>query len=332
MNGSTSRFTHRAPDVGPGIANPPFFDMNKDFRQNRWDASLETELKRLLEIAVWEDSETLGDLTSRALVPLQAQGAATIHAREKGILAGCQAVPTILAAIDWSLRWSPKHEDGATLQIGTAVGTIHGPALKLLTAERIVLNLMGRLSGIATLTRHYVEAISGTSARIYDTRKTTLGWRRLEKYAVHCGGGTNHRTGLFDAVLIKDNHLAFGNGEGGNYTPADAVIRAKKFVQKLNLPDGSTPIVEIEVDTLEQLAEVLPTRPDIVLLDNMPPATLKEAVAMRNRVDRGISLEASGGINLQTVRAVAESGVDRISVGALTHSAISLDLGLDWNQ
>jgi nicotinate-nucleotide pyrophosphorylase (carboxylating) len=205
------------------------------------------------------------------------------------------------------------------------------------------------MSGIATLTRQYVEAVRGTKARIYDTRKTTPGWRRLEKYAVRCGGGSNHRTGLFDAVLIKDNHLAFGDLALGDlalgdlalgaeassanpvsYTPAEAVLRARRFLDEQGLAAQGCTIVEVEVDTLEQLDEVLPAGPDIVLLDNMSPPMLVEAVARRNAAGSAADLEASGGVNFATVRQIAQTGVERISVGALTHSAVCLDVGLDW--
>jgi nicotinate-nucleotide pyrophosphorylase (carboxylating) len=203
----------------------------------------------------------------------------------------------------------------------------------LLTGERILLNLIGRLSGIATLTRRYVDAVAGTGARIYDTRKTTPGWRRLEKYAVRLGGGHNHRTGLFDAILIKDNHLALGAaGQGAAHlSPAQAVRRARDLAQSMAAAKSAEPlIVEVEVDTLGQLALVLEESPDIVLLDNMPPDVLREAVALRNRVASGIELEASGGVTLESVTEIAGTGVERISVGALTHSATNLDVGLDW--
>lgn len=299
--------------------------MDKDFQQNAWNAQLEAELKKLLAIAVFEDTEAAGDITSLALIPDNANGSATVRARQSGVVAGIQAVQTILAAVDERLLWTPTLSDGdlldGNLSGGMIVGKMGGPVQKLLTAERLVLNLLGKLSGIASLTRKYVDAVSGTSAKIYDTRKTTLGWRRLEKYAVVCGGGRNHRTGLFDAVLIKDNHLAFG--QDGVYSPAQAVEKARQFV-----PPGT--IIEIEVDTLQQLEEVLPANPDYVLLDNMGPEMLKQAVEMRNKLNNAIALEASGGVNLSTVRAIAETGVDRISVGALTHSATALDLGLDW--
>jgi nicotinate-nucleotide pyrophosphorylase (carboxylating) len=182
--------------------------------------------------------------------------------------------------------------------------------------------------GIATLTGKYAREVSGTMARVYDTRKTTPGWRRLEKYAVHCGGGRNHRSGLFDAVLIKDNHLAqrAGSTIGSPADAAAAVVEARQFLQsqKLAMP------IEVEVDALEQLAAVLPTKPEIVLLDNMPPSVLREAVAMRDKIAPQVELEASGGVRLDTIREIASTGVERISVGALTHSARVLDIGLDW--
>lgn len=322
--------------------------MSKDFYQNSWSKSVELDLQHLLELAVLEDTETQGDLTSRALIPDNVQGFASLHVREDGVVAGIQAVQMVLHAVDSNLRWEATVNDGAFLRRGSKVGVIRGPVLTLLTAERLVLNLLGRLSGIATLTRKYVEAVAGTSARIYDTRKTTLGWRRLEKYAVRCGGAQNHRTGLFDAILIKDNHIAFGRESGDPFLPADAVRKAREFLrnraktrsnfdtqgagnlaQSLTVPE-ELPVIEIEVDTLEQLKDVLPAEPDIVLLDNMTPVQLREAVEIRNRLQPSTELEASGGITLQTVKMVAETGVERISVGALTHSAISLDLGLDW--
>ena len=186
-----------------------------------------------------------------------------------------------------------------------------------------MLNVLGRLSGIATLTRRYVQAVAGTRARIYDTRKTTPGWRRLEKYAVRCGGGWNHRTGLFDAVLIKDNHLAFGAGRpaGRELQAGRRPCAARQFLQHHYGPGAAGMIVEVEVDTLAQLAEVLAAGPDIVLLDNMSAEELRQCVECRDAVQPGVELEASGGVDLETVGRIAESGVDRISVGALTHSA-----------
>ena len=295
------------------------------------------DFEPLLEIALFEDAGTIGDLTCLALVPETAQGAAAVVARTGGVLAGVPLVPQILSAVDPALVWEGSLDDSAELTRGTVVGIIRGPARGLLTAERPVLNFLGRLSGIATLTREYVNAVQGTNAHICDTRKTTPGWRRLEKYAVGCGGGKNHRTGLYDAVLIKDNHLALGRQESEPFSPAEAVVRAKDFLREcfsgqpgVAQHNIDIPIVEIEVDTLDQLREVLPVEPDIVLLDNMTPTQIREAIQIRNSVKPKVQLEASGGITLETIRAVAETGVERISVGALTHSALSLDFGLDW--
>jgi nicotinate-nucleotide pyrophosphorylase (carboxylating) len=312
--------------------------MDRDFHQVAWDETLQAELKEILRLAVWEDLQDEGDWTSRALVPEGVRGTAAVVARQPGLVAGLPAGEMASAAIDPRLRWLPAAQDGQIVRRGDRLVVIEGPACSLLTAERLVLNLLGRLAGIATLTRKYVDAVAGTKARIYDTRKTTPGWRRLEKYAVRCGGGCNHRTGLFEAVLIKDNHLALGaqpaateSGPPVRFTAAEAVQRARQYVaQQAPGPAGHQMIIEVEVDTLEQLAEVLPVEPDIVLLDNMLPPQLREAVALRDARAPQVELEASGGVSLETVRAIAQSGVNRISVGAITHSAVSLDVALDW--
>ena len=245
-----------------------------------------------------------------------------------GIVAGLAAARLALDEMDVAVAWTAVAADGQAVAAGDVLAELSGPVRQMLTAERLLLNLVGRLSGVATLTRQFVDAVRGTPARIYDTRKTTPGWRRLEKYAVKCGGGCNHRTGLFDAVLIKDNHLAWMQ-----LRPGDAVRRAREFLREtLRDPtQAETMIIEVEVDTLEQLEDALPAGPDIVLLDNMSLDQLRAAVARRDAVDPDIELEASGGVNLRTVRGIAETGVDRISVGALTHSAISLDVALDWS-
>lgn len=316
--------------------------MFRDFYQNNWSSEIEDELRQLLKIAIAEDTGISGDLTSLALIPDQLYGSASIYSRENGVMAGVQAVATILKMINPILEWQPMIADGSPIVSGDKIGQIKGPVQSILVAERPMLNLLGKLSGIATLTKKYVDAVAGTPAKIYDTRKTTLGWRRLEKYAVRCGGGRNHRTGLFDAVLIKDNHLAVGHS-GGQFTPAEAVVQTREFFQRHSdsfhfehFPENENqslpvlPIIEIEVDTLEQLQEVLQVRPDIVLLDNMMLQQLIQAVEMRNKLAPEVELEASGGINLKTVGNIATTGVERISVGALTHSAIALDLGLDW--
>lgn len=310
----------------------------KDFPQFDWDERLAADWQRLLTSALAEDLGDVacagrsGDITTQALFPQEVCGRTAIVARRSGVVAGLPAVVPTLREIDTALTFRAAVGDGATVSAGSEVGRIEGSATGILKAERLILNLLGRLSGIATLARRYVEAIAGTEARIYDTRKTTPGWRRLEKYAVRRGGGHNHREALFAAVLIKDNHLALCArlpGAGGPRSPADAVRDARRWLERQDANDRN-PIVEVEVDTLDQLDAVLPARPDIVLLDNMAPPALREAVALRNRVRPEVELEASGGVDLTTVRAIAESGVERISVGALTHSAPSLDLGLDW--
>jgi len=315
--------------------------MGKEFHQTVWDDRLRQQWRTILRLAIREDLGETGDWTTRALVPEDAVGKAAVVAREPGILAGLPGVEITLQEIEPLLSWLPEAKDGDAVRPGDRIGVIEGPARGILTAERILLNLLGRLSGIATLTGKYVEAVAGAKARIYDTRKTTPGWRRLEKYAVRCGGGWNHRQGLFEAVLIKDNHLAVGRGTSAEasfsgedptqFAPAEAVARARQFVrQHAAEPASSRMIVEIEVDTLAQLDEVLPAGPDIVLLDNMSPAELREAVARRDARHPAVELEASGGVTLETVGRIAAAGVDRISVGALTHSAVCLDVGLDW--
>jgi nicotinate-nucleotide pyrophosphorylase (carboxylating) len=308
--------------------------LSKQFHQVVWDERLQADWQAILRLAVAEDLGQAGDCTSRALVPEDAVGRAAVVARQAGVMAGLPAVEMTLHAIEPRLRWTPLVQDAEAVPAGGCVGRIDGPARGLLAAERLVLNVLGRLSGIATLTRRYVEAVAGTRARIYDTRKTTPGWRRLEKYAVRCGGGWNHRSGLDEAVLIKDNHLALGAANAdaaGRYTPAEAVRRARQFIREHVPPAApNAMIVEIEVDHIEQLVEVLAAGPDLVLLDNMTPARMREAVARRNALNRAVELEASGGVSLETVRQIAETGVERISVGALTHSAACLDLALDW--
>ena len=308
--------------------------MSNRFSQIDWDAPLEEDCRRIVRLAVREDLDRGFDWTTVSLVPEAAQGSATVVVRQAGVIAGLPAARIVLEEMESRVIWSALVEDGTPVDARTSVAEISGPARDLLTAERLMLNLIGRLSGIATLTRAHVDAVTGTRAEIYDTRKTTPGWRRLEKYAVRRGGGTNHRTGLFDAILIKDNHLAFGGtaGESARFTAAGAVEAVRRFLA--GLPDNdprAEMVVEVEVDSLAQLEEVLPAAPDIVLLDNMRPDQLRQAVAKRDALNKSVQLEASGAVNLRTIPSVAESGVDRISVGALTHSATSLDVGLDWS-
>jgi nicotinate-nucleotide pyrophosphorylase (carboxylating) len=310
--------------------------MNIEFRQIGWDVDVQSNWQSLLEIAIAEDLGKLGDPTTTALVPRDALGQAAIVARQGGVVSGLPAAAMVLAVLAPRAKWVPEVQDGQCVTPGQRLARIDGPAAGLLMAERLVLNVLGRLSGIASMARRFVDVVAGTRARIYDTRKTTPGWRLLEKYAVRCGGACNHRSGLFEAILIKDNHLAFGAAGGTpehRYSPAEAVARARQSLAAHgNDPQWRTMIIEVEVDTLAQLREVLPARPDLVLLDNMQPDVLRQAAALRDAGFGSIELEASGGVNLDTVRAIAESGVDRISVGALTHSAVSLDVGLDWSD
>ncbi|MCE9547645.1 MAG: carboxylating nicotinate-nucleotide diphosphorylase [Planctomycetia bacterium] len=301
--------------------------MNKDFQQIEWTPAVEDDCRQLVRLAVREDLDRLHDWTTVSLVPHDAQGGAAVVAREEGVIAGLRACEVAIQEAGARLTWQPVLAEGASVSRGTVVAEISGSSRDLLVCERLVLNILCHLSGIATLTRRFVEAVAPHLVGIYDTRKTTPGWRRLEKYAVRCGGGHNHRTGLFDAVLIKDNHLP-----AAGLTPAAAVRRAQEFLAA-NVPEERrrTMLVEVEVDTLAQLEEVLPTGPDIVLLDNMSPEQLRAAVARRNAIAPAVQFEASGGITLATIGQIAATGIERISVGALTHSAVALDCGLDWH-
>lgn len=278
--------------------------------------------RQLVTLALAEDLGDAGDRTSIALIPANQTGRAAFIARCAGVVAGLPAVALVCAAVDAAIVLEVHVPDGTAFTGRTKLATVSGPLRSILIAERTALNFLQRLSGVATLTRKYVEAVAGTKAKVLDTRKTTPGWRLLEKYAVRMGGGTNHRIGLYDGILIKDNHLA-GLGD-----PATAVRRAVELARAY--PGNAGLPVEVEVDTLEQLEQVLSVRPEIVLLDNMPPDLLRKAIALRDGVSPTTQLEASGGVNLTTIRAISETGVDRISVGALTHSAPALDIGLDY--
>jgi nicotinate-nucleotide pyrophosphorylase (carboxylating) len=278
---------------------------------------------RLIQLALEEDLRDAGDLTSRALIDPDAHGAVQIVARRAGVLSGLPVAELVFHSIDTNVRVAGQRCDGAALSPGTMVADVSGPIRSLLTGERTALNFLTHLSGVATLTRQFVDAVAGTKATILDTRKTLPGWRALEKYAVRCGGGTNHRMGLYDGVLIKDNHVAVWCGSDRTHTLAEAVRQARDR-------SPAEVSIEIEVDSLDQLADALQGVPDIVLLDNMSPTMLREAVAIRDRVVRAVRLEASGMVTLETVRSIAETGIERISVGLLTHSAPALDLAFDW--
>ncbi|MER3389923.1 MAG: carboxylating nicotinate-nucleotide diphosphorylase [Microcella sp.] len=270
----------------------------------------------VVDAALAEDAPW-GDVTSEAAIPAAARATARVVSRSAGVLAGGLALELAFARADGNLEVERHLDDGAALEPGALVATVHGSARSILLGERVALNLAQRLSGIATLTRRYVDAVAGTSARIVDTRKTTPGLRALEKAAVRAGAAHNHRFSLSDAVMLKDNHLAVLAAQGLDLTDAIRAVRAR-------IPH--TMHLEVEVDRLEQLPAVLAAEPDTIMLDNFTLAELRDGVALI--AGRAI-VEASGGVTLDTVRAIAETGVDVISVGALTHSAPALDLGLD---
>ena len=274
----------------------------------------------LIALALAEDLGEGGDLTANATIPADALGAAVLVARSEGVLAGLPVVAMLAERFGLAEGFRADLADGDRLRPGARIAGIEGSMRSILAWERTALNFLQRLSGVASLTARFVDAVEGTGAAILDTRKTTPGWRALEKYAVRCGGGLNHRIGLYDAVLIKDNHLAWFDPKGDPIGRSIASARSRS-------PAGT--VVEIEVDTLEQLDRALECRPDIVLLDNFEPAMLAEAVERRDRRAPRVLLEASGGITLDTVADAARAGVDRISVGAITHSAPSLDIALD---
>ena len=271
-------------------------------------------IDNLIRRSLAEDLGDSGDITSAAIVAEEAQASAMISARAAGVLAGVYVASRVFNLVDKTLRVTHRAIDGASVEPGDVVLEVSGPARAILASERVALNFLGHLSGIATATAEIATVVKGTKAKVCCTRKTTPGLRVLEKYAVRCGGGVNHRFGLYDAILIKDNHIAISGGV------SEAVRAAKtKAGHMIN--------IEVEVDTLDQLDEALSAGAQIVWLDNMTPEQLKEAVA---RTDGRALTEASGSITTNVARAIAESGVDLISVGWITHSAPCLDLGLDF--
>ena len=284
-------------------------------------ANAETLIGMALVEDLGADARVDADLTGRSIIPPAAQGSAMIRSRSEGVIAGIPVVEMLCDRLQIKNRVLIR--DGQTALPGQPVMFLWGSMRALLALERTALNFLQRLSGVATLTSRFVSEIVGTQAAIFDTRKTTPGWRFLEKYAVRCGGGRNHRVGLYDAVLIKDNHLAWLARE------ADPIGRAIADARR-NAPNAK--FLEVEVDSLDQLDRALQCAPDIVLLDNLGPESLVEAVRRRDRISPKILLEASGGVTLLTVRRLAIAGVNRISVGALTHSAPALDLGLDYEE
>lgn len=270
-------------------------------------------IEPVVRAALAEDLGRAGDVTALACIAPDARLSVAFVARRTGVVSGLACARLALHGLNGEITFEAVMQDGEALSPGAVLARAEGDARAILSAERTGLNLLGRLCGVATLTRAYVDAVDGTGARIADTRKTTPGLRHLEKYAVRCGGGVNHRFGLDDAILIKDNHVAACGGVG------EAVRRARAYA-------GHLMKVEVEIDRIDQLDEALAEGPDVVMLDNFSLEDLRSAVAAAK--GRAV-LEASGGVNLETVRAIAQTGVDVISVGALTHSAPALDIGLD---
>ncbi|ODR94947.1 nicotinate-nucleotide pyrophosphorylase [Methyloceanibacter stevinii] len=273
-------------------------------------------VEKAVRDALEEDLGLAGDITTDPIIPADARGAAAIVVREPACIAGLDFAEAAFRALDADVVFERLVNDGDAAEADAAIARVEGRTRALLTGERTALNFLGRLCGIATLTAAYVAAVDGTGARIADTRKTTPGLRGLEKYAVRCGGGVNHRFGLYDAVLVKDNHIAAAGGIGA----ALSHLRAR---------GGHMVKIEVEVDTIDQLREALAYPIDAVLLDNMDLATLKEAVEI---VEGKVVTEASGGVTLESVAAIARTGVDLISVGALTHSPRNLDSSLEWER
>jgi nicotinate-nucleotide pyrophosphorylase (carboxylating) len=319
------------PQAPRHAATTPAPPCRPDFRQSHWDESLARHVAALAAGWFAEDLGNECDWTSVGLIDVSARSRLAVVARTPGVIAGLPAAAVTAEVAAAGLTFEPLVADGELVPAGTKVAVVAGPTRGVLAAERVLLNLLGRLSGVATATRRLVDAVAGTGCRVYDTRKTVPGWRLLDKYAVRTGGGWNHRMGLFDAILIKDNHLAALAAAG--VSPAAAVTRAREFVAATFPAErAGRMVVEIEIDSPAQLEAVLRAAPDIVLLDNMSPPALQECVAIRGRVAPGVVLEASGGIAVDTVGAVARTGVDRVSTGWPTHHAPWLDVALDWGD
>ena len=272
------------------------------------------ELQRKIEEWLQEDIG-FGDVTTMSTIPETAQGVGILYAKEAGVIAGLPVAQLVFETVDPTLSFTALVKEGARVEKGEQIAEVSGSVRSILSGERLALNLLQRLSGIATRTSEYAQAVSGTKARVVDTRKTTPGLRMLEKYAVRVGGGHNHRYALYDAVMIKDNHI---KGVGGI---AQAVASARAAVPH-------TMTIEVETETLDQVQEALDAGADIIMLDNMPLDVMKQAVTL---IGGRAVVEASGGVTLDTIRSIAETGVDVISVGALTHSVKALDISLDLN-
>jgi nicotinate-nucleotide pyrophosphorylase (carboxylating) len=299
------------------------------YHQLEWDACLAAHVSR--QAALWfaEDVGCEGDWTSIAVVPAASRSCLDIVVRQAGVVCGLAAAEQVVAVADPGLVWQPVIPDGAVVGPGAVIATLTGFTRAVLGAERVLLNFLGRLSGIATATRRLVDTVEGLPCEIYDTRKTVPGWRLLDKLAVRAGGGCNHRLGLYDGILIKDNHLAAL--DAGGMGPAAAVLAARDFLARTFAHQrAASMVVEVEVDSVSQAEQVLAVRPDVVLLDNMAADDLGRCVAIRDALAPEVVLEASGGIRPDTVRQIAATGVDRISTGWPTHAAPWLDIALDW--
>lgn len=272
------------------------------------------------QIRLWLDEDIgSGDVTTMTTIPLDHQSKGILHVKEDGILAGIPVAEAVFRAVDPALVFTPKQADGDRIVKGTVLAEVTGLTRSILLGERLALNLMQRLSGIATRTRQYVDALEGLPTRLVDTRKTTPGHRMLEKYAVRVGGGHNHRFGLYDAVMIKDNHI---KGSGGI---AQAVAAARSQIPH-------TMKIEVEVESFSQLEEAMKAGADIIMLDNMKPADMAQAVRIMKEKTPHILVEASGSVTLDTIKSIADTGVDVISVGRLTYSVQALDISLDLNE
>jgi nicotinate-nucleotide pyrophosphorylase (carboxylating) len=280
-----------------------------------WDGG---PIRKSIKLWLEEDIGT-GDVTTLATIPLDHQSKGIIHVKEDGIIAGIPAARAVFAEVDPNLRFEPKVEEGASIIKGTLLATVVGSTRSILLGERLSLNLLQRMSGIATRTKQYVDALEGLPTRLVDTRKTTPGHRMLEKYAVRVGGGHNHRFGLYDAVMIKDNHI---KGAGGIL---QAVHSARQQIPH-------TMKIEVEVEGFDQLHQALQAGADIIMLDNMDLASMKQAVLLIREKAPHVVVEASGNVTLQTIKSIGETGVDVISVGRLTYSVAALDISLDLNE
>ncbi|CAG7649930.1 putative nicotinate-nucleotide pyrophosphorylase [carboxylating] [Paenibacillus solanacearum] len=271
-------------------------------------------------LRLWlEEDIGMGDVTTMTTIPLDGQSKGIIHMKDTGIVAGLVVAEAVFSLVDPQLRFEAKAADGDRVDYGTVIAEVSGSTRSILLGERLALNLLQRMSGIATRTRQFVDQLDGLPTRLVDTRKTTPGHRMLEKYAVRVGGGHNHRFGLYDAVMIKDNHI---KGAGGI---AKAIAAARAHIPH-------TMKIEVEVESFEQLEEALAAKPDIIMLDNMTPDRMRQAVQRMKQEAPHIIVEASGSVSLDTVRGMAETGVDVISVGRLTYSVQSLDISLDLNE